>query len=357
MAKEYQWIYLVRYELDSLKKEWNDIGKIIRDKKKANKEDPCAEEIKLKNENEDKQKGVEETERLLLVKIDQLVNSVGNIVHDSVPVFNNEDNNEVITTWGEIPNIKITDKRGGLNHHKVLQALGGYDPERGQKVAGHRGYFLKGNGVLLNNALINYGITFLAKRGYDLVQPPFFLKKEIMAETCQLSDFDDQLYKVSGSTEDEDFYLIATSEQPISAMHRGEWIEESSLPIKYGGSSSCFRKEAGAHGKDTWGIFRVHQFEKIEQFVITKPEDSWQMLEDMIHLSEEFYRSLKLPYRVISIVSGALNDAAAKKYDLEAWFPGYDNYRELVSCSNCTDFQSRNLGIRCGSKKKDVHFY
>lgn len=297
---------------------------------------------------------MEEAERLLLVKIDQLVNSVGNIVHDSVPVFNNEDNNEIITTWGEIPNIKITDKRGGLNHHKVLQALGGYDPERGQKVAGHRGYFLKGVGVLLNNALINYGITFLAKRGYDLVQPPFFLKKEIMAETCQLSDFDDQLYKVSGTTEDEDFYLIATSEQPISAMHRGEWIEESSLPIKYGGSSSCFRKEAGAHGKDTWGIFRVHQFEKIEQFCITRPEDSWQMLEDMIHLSEEFYKSLKLPYRVISIVSGALNDAAAKKYDLEAWFPGYDNYRELVSCSNCTDFQSRNLGIRCGSKKKDV---
>jgi seryl-tRNA synthetase len=160
-----------------------------------------------------------------------------------------------------------------------LQALGGYDPERGQKVAGHRGYFLKGVGVLLNNALINYGIHFLAKRGYDLVQPPFFLRKEIMAETCQLSDFDDQLYKVSGNTEDEDFYLIATSEQPISAMHRGEWIEEAALPIKYGGSSSCFRKEAGAHGKDTWGIFRVHQFEKIEQFVITRPEDSWQTLE------------------------------------------------------------------------------
>jgi seryl-tRNA synthetase len=223
-------------------------------------------------------------------------------------------------------------------------------------VAGHRGYFLKGVGVLLNNALINYGIHFLNKRGYDLVQPPFFLSKKIMAETCQLSDFDDQLYKVEGNTEDGDFYLIATSEQPISAMHRGEWLEESALPIKYGGSSSCFRKEAGAHGKDTWGIFRVHQFEKIEQFCITRPEDSWQMLEDMIQHSEEFYKSLQLPYRVISIVSGALNDAAAKKYDLEAWFPGYGAYRELVSCSNCTDFQARNLGIRCGSKKKDVRF-
>lgn len=202
MAQKYTNIYAVRYALDSLKKEWNDIGKIIRDKKKANKEDPCAEEIKLKDENELKQKTVEEEEKQLLLKIDQLVNSVGNIVHDSVPVSNNEDDNAVVRTWGEIPNIKITDKRGGLNHHKVLQALGGYDPERGQKVAGHRGYFLKGVGVLLNNALINYGITFLNKRGYDLVQPPFFLRKEIMAETCQLSDFDDQLYKVSGNTED-----------------------------------------------------------------------------------------------------------------------------------------------------------
>ena len=137
-------------------------------------------------------------------------------------------------------------------------------------------------------------------------------------------------------------------------MHRGEWIEEASLPIKYGGISTCFRKEAGAHGKDNWGIFRIHQFEKVEQFIICKPEDSWKIHEDMIALSEEFYQALNLPYRVINIVSGALNDAAAKKYDLEAWFPGYNSYRELVSCSNCTDFQSRNLNVRCGTKKKDV---
>lgn len=136
-------------------------------------------------------------------------------------------------------------------------------------------------------------------------------------------------------------------------MHRGEWIEEASLPIKYGGISTCFRKEAGAHGKDNWGIFRIHQFEKVEQFILCKPEDSWKIHEEMIALSEEFYQALQLPYRVINIVSGALNDAAAKKYDLEAWFPGYNSYRELVSCSNCTDFQSRNLNVRAGTKKKD----
>ena len=144
--------------------------------------------------------------------------------------------------------------------------------------------------------------------------------------------------------------MIATSEQPISAFHRKEWLSESELPKRYAGVSSCFRKEAGAHGKETWGLFRIHQFEKVEQFAITTNdwEVSKKMHEDMIGISEEFYQTLDLPYRVVSIVSGALNDAAAKKYDLEAYFPGYAAYRELVSCSNCTDYQSRALEIRLG---------
>lgn len=142
-----------------------------------------------------------------------MINSVGNIVHETVPVSDTEDENKVERTWGEIPKIKITGKRGGLHHHEVLKQIGGYDPERGQKVAGHRGYFLRGPGVLLNNALINYGLKFLAQNGYDLVQPPYFLKKEIMMETCQLTDFEENLYKVEGKGEEEenDYYLIATS--------------------------------------------------------------------------------------------------------------------------------------------------
>jgi seryl-tRNA synthetase len=135
-------------------------------------------------------------------------------------------------------------------------------------------------------------------------------------------------------------------------LHRKDWIDVKELPIKYAGVSSCFRKEAGAHGKETWGVFRVHQFEKVEQFVLCKPEESWEMLEKMVAVSEEYLQSLELPYRVINIVSGALNDAAAKKYDIEAWFPGYGEYKELVSCSNCTDYQSRALEVRCGSKTK-----
>ena len=170
-------IYLVRYNLDSLKKEWNDIQDVIKVKKKANKEDPCEEERAKKTVNQEKQKDIVEEEKVQLNTINSLINKVGNIVHDSVPVSDNEDNNVVVKKWGEIPDIKITEKRGGLNHHKVLQAIGGYDPERGQKVAGHRGYFLKGWGVLLNNALINYGMTFLHKKGYDLTQPPYFIKK------------------------------------------------------------------------------------------------------------------------------------------------------------------------------------
>jgi len=189
------------------------------------------------------------------------------------------------------------------------------------------------------------------------------MKKDVMAKTAQLEQFDEELYKVVGGAQDEENekYMIATSEQPISALHQNEWIEPKQLPIRYGGVSTCFRKEAGAHGKDTWGIFRVHQFEKVEQFCITTPEKSWEMHEEMIGIAKDFYESLNIPYRVVSIVSGALNNAAAKKYDLEGWFPGFNEFRELVSASNCTDYQSRSMNIRFGSKaanskeKKYVH--
>lgn len=180
-----------------------------------------------------------------------------------------------------------------------------------------------------------------------------------MKEVAQLSQFDEELYKVLGkasenaedSTIDEK-YLIATSEQPIAAFHRNEWLKPSLLPIRYAGISTCFRQEVGSHGRDTRGIFRVHQFEKIEQFCITDPEKSWEEFDFMISNAEEFYKLLKIPYQIVNIVSGALNDAAAKKLDLEAWFPGSNAFRELVSCSNCTDYQSRRLQVRFGETKK-----
>jgi hypothetical protein len=222
-------------------------------------------------------------------------------------------------------------------------------------VAGHRGYFLKDYGVLLNQAFQAYGTAFLRKRGYSCLQPPYLMKKDVMAGVAQLEQFDEELYTLPSpdGNKDNDKYLIATSEQPICGYHMGEWMEEKKLPIRYAGVSTCFRKEAGSHGRDTWGIFRVHQFEKVEQFCIVEGdiEASRKMQEEMITAAEEFYQSLGFPYQVINIASGALNNAANRKWDLECWFPGYNAYRELVSCSNCTDYQARSMEIRSGLKK------
>ena len=213
----------------------------------------------------------------------------------------------------------------------------------GTKVVGHRGYYLTNDGIDLNQALISYGLDFLRKKGYKKVQPPFMMNKEMMGKTAQLDQFDEELYKVIAAEDEK--YLIATSEQPISAFHSDEWFDspETQLPIRYAGYSTCFRKEAGSAGRDMWGIFRVHQFEKVEQFCITEPDKSWPMLDAMLANSEDFYQSLGLPYRVVAIVSGALNLAAAQKYDLEAWFPFQGAYKELVSCSNCTDYRAYQI--------------
>ncbi|CAK4642139.1 hypothetical protein LEN26_003367 [Aphanomyces euteiches] len=302
----------------------------------------------------DERKALEEQEPALKAEADALKEEVerelykiGNIVDPTVPVSQNEDENEVVATWGA-----CRQHDESLHyHHEVLQRIDGYEPEKGVQVAGHRGYFLKGYGVMLNQALIMYGQQFLMKRNYTLLQPPFFMNKEVMAGVAQLSEFDEALYKVTGVEANDEKYLIATSEQPMCGFHKDEWITESALPIRYAGTSTCFRKEAGSHGRDTWGIFRVHQFEKVEQFVLCEPEKSPEMLQEMLSTAEAFYQSLGLPYRVINIVSGELNNAAIKKFDLEAWFPAYQEFRELVSCSNCTDYQARAMEIRCGIKK------
>ena len=259
--------------------------------------------------------------------------------------------NEIMRTFGN-PRSKI-DKSGFecLKHTDIMKKLGCLATDEGTQVGGNRGYFLMGDLVRLNLALQNYAIDFLAKKNYCPIYTPFFMTKSQMNRVAQLSQFDEELYTVSG--EGEDKYLIATSEQPIAAYHLDKHFDEKELPIRYCGLSTCFRKEVGSHGKDTLGIFRVHQFEKIEQFVVASPKDnkSWEMFDEMIGNSEIFYQSLGIPYRVVNIVSGALNNAAAKKYDLEAWFPGADEgneYRELVSCSNCTDYQARRLNVRYG---------
>ncbi|KRW98826.1 tRNA-binding arm [Pseudocohnilembus persalinus] len=353
------------------RKDINDIKKAIGAKKKVDKKDPCEEEMKQKAKFEQEIKDFEAEEQEALKQRDILLGKIANIVHESVPVHKDEEHNKIERTWNDEKvdkNWKVTEEPGFCHHHQILRMIDGYDPIKGQQVAGHRGYFLKGFGFILNQALVQFGTKFLIERGYIPMQPPYFMTADKMAQTCQLSDFDEQLYKISAKhgggqkeesklTEEQsttDYYMIATSEQPISAYHSGDWLDiKEGEPIKYAGFSTNFRKEAGSAGRETWGIYRVHQFEKIEQFIICRPEESWQHHENMVKVAEEFLQALELPYQVVNIVSGALNDAAAKKYDIEAWFPGYGEYKELMSVSNCTDFQARALEVRCGQKKKD----
>ncbi len=291
---------------------------------------------------------VEEEVEIMKKTLERELNKVPNDVDPSVPIGNNEEtDNVLVKQWGE-----TSTRPGLLHHHELLWMVDGFEPERGVGVAGHRAYFLKGAGLLLNQALIAYGLSFLAARDYTPLMPPFFMNRDVMAGVAQLEDFDEQLYKVSGETADDDKYLIATSEQPICAYHRGEWIAEKELPKRYAGYSACFRKEAGSHGRDTWGIFRVHQFDKVEQFIVCEPEESPAHHKAMVATAEAFYQSLGIPYRVVNICSGELNNAAAIKYDLEGWFPTSSNYRELVSTSNCLDYQSRAMEVRCGLNKK-----
>jgi seryl-tRNA synthetase len=339
IAKDELWRRMTG-DIDNMRKASNNIQKQIATKMKA--KEACDDLVAERKKTMEAIEAAEIAQKDLKVEIDKLISKVGNIVATDVPTSKDEDaDNRVERSWGT-----PREPAGLLNHHDLLWRIGGYEPERGVGVAGHRAYFLRDVGVMLNQAFINYGSAFLRARGYCLLQPPYFMKKDVMAGVAQLEQFDEELYKVGGDGDDK--YLIATSEQPICGYHMGEWMDEKSLPLRYGGLSTCFRKEAGSHGKDTWGIFRVHQFEKVEQFVIVEGdlEKSNQMQEEMIRTAEEFYQSLGFPYHVINIVSGALNNAAIRKFDLECWFPGYNAYRELVSCSNCTDYQSRSMEIR-----------
>jgi len=341
-----------QYDATQFGSKINAVQKNIGAKKKAKEDASELLEEKKKLEAEKKEKEAEAAEKL--AKLLTKTKTVGNYVYKDVPVSDSEDNNAVQKTWAPADR-KAEFKADGIPHHGVLARLNGYDPERGTKIVGHRGYCLTGYGVFLNQALINYGLEFLFSKGFTPNQPPFFMLRDQMAKTAQLSDFDEELYKVTESKDkpETDKYLIATSEQPISALHSEEWLHDKELPIKYAGYSTNFRKEAGSHGKDAWGIFRIHQFEKVEQFLLTNPEKSWEAFDEMLANSEEFYQSLGLPYQVVAIVSGALNNAASMKRDLEAWFPvtGGGEYKELVSISNCTDYQTRELEIRHGIKK------
>ena len=334
-------------ETDEFRKKRNEISLEIGKKKKAG-QDPSAllDEMKKVStqleELESKQNTVESDYA-------KLAYTVPNLIHETVPIGADATTNQEVRTWGKIPKLdfKIQDHVDFSVNSDLV------DLERASKVAGARFYFLKNDLVRLNQALIQFGLEFLDEKNYKLVQPPYMINKKSMEGAIIAEDFENVIYKI----QDEDLYLIGTSEHALAAMHSGEILDGKALPIRYAGISPCFRKEAGAHGKDQKGIFRVHQFEKIEQFVFSRPEDSWKEHEKMISIAEEFYQKLGIPYKVMLLSSGDMGKISAKTFDIEAWMQGQNAFREIVSCSNCLDYQARRLKIRFRDKTNEQTQY
>ena len=328
---------------DELRKKKNQVALEISQKKKVG-EDVSSILSEMKNVSSELTK-LETEQEEIEKKYRKLAFTIPNLVHKTVPVGADETANKEIKKWGNIPefDFKIND------HIDISEKLALVDLERAAKVAGARFYYLKNDLVRLNQSLIHYGLDFLSKKGYSLVQPPYMINQQSMEGAVIADDFEEVIYKI----DDEDLYMIGTSEHAMAAMHSKEIIEGKDLPLRYAGISPCFRKEAGAHGRDQKGIFRVHQFDKIEQFVFSRPEDSWKEHEKMLEIAEEFYQKLEIPYKVMLLSTGDLGKISAKTYDIEAWMAGQNAYREIVSCSNCLEYQARRLKIRFRDKTNE----
>ena len=330
-------------ETDELRKKRNQMSIAIGQAKKSN-EDASS----LLTDMEKISKDLDEQEQLQKTVESDYTNlafSIPNMIHESVPIGTDESSNVELRKWGEIPqfNFQIND------HIDLGQNLNIIDLERAAKTAGARFYYLKGGLVKLSQALISFALDFMQEKEYNLIQPPYMINRKSMEGAVIADDFEDVIYKV----QDEDLFLIGTSEHAIASMHSDEILDGNKLPFRYASFSPCFRKEAGAHGKDQKGIFRVHQFDKIEQFIFAKPENSWNEHEKMISITEEFYKKLEIPFKVMLLSSGDMGKVSAKTFDIEAWMPGQNAYREIVSCSNCLDFQSRRLKIRFRDKSNE----
>jgi seryl-tRNA synthetase len=309
-------------EIANLRKEGKDFSQQIEKAKKIDKE---LEELEKKEEELKK-----ECRNLLL--------RIPNLLHESVPYGKDESENVEIRRWGKPPKFDFEPK----DHLTILKNLGLIDFERGAKVAGHQFYYMKNELVLLDLAIQRFAIDFLTKkRGFTLIEPPFMINRKAYEGMIDPTDFEMVTYKI----QNEDLYLIATAEHPLGAMFMNEVFNKDDLPLRLCGVSPCFRKEVGAHGKYTRGLFRVHQFNKVEQFVFCLPEQSYEMHEELQQNSEKLYQMLGLHYRVVNICTGDIGTIAAKKYDIECWMAD-GKFRETGSNSNCTDYQARRLNIR-----------
>ena len=353
-------------ELQHVKHQKNVLSKEISERKKR-KED-VSSKIHEMSEIGMEISRLEEESRINEESFSKYIRSLPNFFHETVPLGKDENDNKITREYnGKLKVIKkptdgieksekeiiVNKEVPGIlqikNHIDLTDGLGLIDLERAGKISGSRFYFLKNEMVKLSMALANFAIDYLIKEGYTVVQPPFMIRRDAMEGAVILSDFEETIYKI----ENEDLYMIGTSEHPLASMHMNEILNGKNLPIRYGGISTCFRKEAGAHGKDMKGLFRVHQFEKVEQFVFCKPEESWKEHERLLQITEKFYEILEIPFRTIILCSGDLGKVSAKTYDIEAWFPAQNSYREICSCSNCTDYQARSLRIRYRNNPND----
>lgn len=297
-----------------------------------------SEKIEESRELPEKIRLAQEKEKELKEKIRQLMLEIPNILGESVPDGVDDTENVEVRRWGKFKEYDFALK----SHVDVMDELNLLDTDRAGKVAGSRFYYLKNEAVLLDMALISMALHHMREKGFQLMETPYMLNRRAVEGCVDMSAFEDVLYKI----EDEDLYLTATSEHTLASYHMDEILEKEDLPLRYAGFSACFRREAGAHGKDTKGVFRSHQFNKVEQFVFSTPETSWDEHELMILNAEEIFQKLEIPYRVVNVCTGDLGGVAAKKYDIEAWMPKQQLFREVVSCSNCTDYQARELNVR-----------
>ena len=327
-----------RYDADQLRKARNEAARGIAEAKKSG--DPAAAEA-IMVEVADIGARIDNLAELsddCLARRDSLRMSIPNILHADVPIGEDDQKNTLHSMHGEKSDLGFEPR----NHNDLIEMNGWVDQSRGAKVAGSRFYFLQGDLARLEMALQQYGADFLMGRGYTLVQPPLMMNREAYEGVTDLGDFETVMYGI----EPDKYYLIATSEHPLTAMRMDEIIEPSELPIKLVGVSACFRREVGAHGLSDRGIWRVHQFTKVEQIVICHPDNSWDYHEDLLSNAVDMWDSLGLHYRVVNICTGDMGTVAARKYDLEAWLPGAGDYKEVVSCSNCTDYQANRLRMR-----------
>lgn len=287
----------------------------------------------------DRIKQLDEEIRLLETDINDLVLSIPNLPHESVPAGRTEEENVEVRRWLEVSNFSFEAKA----HWQLGQDLGILDFEAAAKVAGSRFVFYKGLGARLERALINFMLDLhTTEYGYEELLPPFIVNRDSLVGTGQLPKFEEDLFKLK----DTEYYMIPTAEVPVTNYHRDEILPIESLPKYYTAFSACFRSEAGSAGRDTRGLIRQHQFNKVELVKLVKPEDSYAELESLTQQAEKVLQLLKLPYRIINLCSGDLSFASAKTYDLEVWLPSSNTYREISSCSNFEDFQARRAGIR-----------